>query len=145
LSKSSRWSEYRLRRRVHFHEVDSAGLVHFSNFFRYMEEAEHALWREAGLSIVHPGGDIGFPRVAAGFDFHRPLRVEEEFEVCVRVTAIGAKSIRYQCSIMRGDERIATGTLAIACVVKRPGEPLRAVPIPRTIADRFEVATPPDS
>jgi YbgC/YbaW family acyl-CoA thioester hydrolase len=145
LSKSSRWSEYRLRRRVHFYEVDSAGLVHFSNFYRYMEEAEHALWRAAGLSIVQPGGDIGFPRVAAGFDFHKPLRAEEEFDACIRIIAIGKRSIRYHCSIVRGDERIATGTLAIACVVKRPGEPLRAVPIPPAIADRFEVATPSDS
>ena len=31
---------------------DTAGIVHFSWFFRYMEEAEHALWREAGLSIA---------------------------------------------------------------------------------------------
>ena len=44
-------SEYRLRRRVQFYETDAAGIVHFSWFFRYMEEAEHALWREAGLSI----------------------------------------------------------------------------------------------
>ena len=28
-------------------------MVHFSNFFRYMEEAEHALWRVAGMTI-HP-------------------------------------------------------------------------------------------
>jgi hypothetical protein len=27
-----------------------AGIVHF-NFFRYFEDAEHALWREAGLTI----------------------------------------------------------------------------------------------
>jgi YbgC/YbaW family acyl-CoA thioester hydrolase len=134
-------SEYRLRRRVNFYEVDAAGLVHFSNFYRYMEEAEHALWRAAGLSIAQPGGDIGFPRVAAGFDFHKPLRLEEEFEVCVRITAIGEKSIRYHCSIVRGTERIATGTLAIACVAKRPGEPLKAVPIPPAIAERLEVAT----
>ena len=48
-------SEYRLRRRVQFHETDAAGIVHFSWFYRYMEEAEHALWRQAGLSIHSPG------------------------------------------------------------------------------------------
>ena len=81
-SSSSRWSEYRYRRRVQFHEMDAAGIVHFSWFFRYMEEAEHALWRAAGLSIAPPGSDIGFPRVAASFDYHRPLRFEDEFDVC---------------------------------------------------------------
>ncbi|HCQ99158.1 MAG TPA: acyl-CoA thioesterase, partial [Acidobacteria bacterium] len=54
-------SEFRLARRVQFYETDTAGLVHFSVFFRYLEEAEHAMWRAAGLSIAPPGADIGFP------------------------------------------------------------------------------------
>ena len=54
-------SEHRLRRRVQFYETDSAGMVHFTCFFRYMEEAEHAMWREAGLSIAPEGADVGFP------------------------------------------------------------------------------------
>ena len=45
-------SEFRLKRRVHFYETDAAGIVHFSTYFRYMEEAEHALWRDAGLTIA---------------------------------------------------------------------------------------------
>jgi acyl-CoA thioesterase FadM len=64
--------EYRHTRRVQFYETDAAGIVHFSWFFRYMEEAEHALWREAGLSIAPPGAEIGWPRIAAAFDYHRP-------------------------------------------------------------------------
>jgi len=66
-------SEYRLRRRVQFYETDAAGIVHFSWFFRYMEEAEHALWREAGLSIAPVVADVGWPRVAASFG--RAMRV----------------------------------------------------------------------
>lgn len=43
---------FRYPRRVQFAETDLAGMVHFANFFRYMEEAEHALWRAAGMSIA---------------------------------------------------------------------------------------------
>jgi YbgC/YbaW family acyl-CoA thioester hydrolase len=140
LSKSSRWSEHRIRRRVQFHETDAAGIVHFSCFFRYMEEAEHALWREAGLSIARGHGVVGFPRVAAGFDYHRPLRFEDEFEVCIRIAAIEQKTIRYTCVLTRGDERIATGTLTIICVTTGDGGPMKAMAIPPDIAARFEVA-----
>ena len=140
MSKSSRWSEYRLTRRVQFHEVDSVGIVHFSNFFRYMEEAEHALWRAAGLSIAPPGSPIGWPRVAAAFDYRSPLRFEDEFEVVIRIAAITEKTIRYECVISRGDTRIATGTMTIACVSKKAGEPMHATPIPDEVAGRFEVA-----
>ncbi len=81
----ARHSEYRLRRRVQFHEVDSVGIVHFSCYFRYMEEAEHALWREAGLSIAPKERGIGFPRVATSFDFAQPLRFEDECDILIRI------------------------------------------------------------
>jgi YbgC/YbaW family acyl-CoA thioester hydrolase len=137
-------SEYRLRRRVQFYETDCAGMVHFSCFFRYMEEAEHALWREAGLSIAPEGADVGFPRVAAAFEYHRPLRFEDEFDVTIRVTAIADKTISYGCVVSKGDTRIASGTLTIACVRRRAGERLKATAIPPEIAARFQVAAGAD-
>ena len=88
-------SEYRLKRRVQFYETDMAGIVHFSWFFRYLEEAEHAMWREAGLSIAG-GSGIGWPRVEASFEFHRPLRFEDEFEVHLRIVGKDARTIRYE-------------------------------------------------
>ena len=133
-------SEHRLKRRVQFYETDLAGIVHFSWFFRYLEEAEHALWREAGLSIAKAGELTGFPRVAASCDFHAPLRFEDEFEIWIRVAAITRKTMRYTCVMTRGETKIATGTTTIACVSKRPGEPMHAIDIPPEIASRFSVA-----
>ena len=137
----SRLSEYRLRRRVNFYETDCAGIVHFSWYFRYLEEAEHAMWRAAGLSIAS-AGDVGFPRVNAAFDYQAPLRFEDEFEVAVRVAAIGRSSMRYACTITRGADRVATGTTTIVCV-SAAGGGMKAVPFPPDVIDRFEVA--PDS
>ena len=67
---------FRTIRRVEFHETDMAGIVHFSNFFRYMEAAEHEFLRSRGLSVVldWEGQRLTFPRVAASCDFRRPLR-----------------------------------------------------------------------
>jgi acyl-CoA thioester hydrolase len=130
-------SELRLRRRVQFYETDAAGIVHFSWFYRYMEEAEHALWREAGLSIHPPASEIGWPRVAASCEFHRALKFEDEFEVLIRVSEITRRTIAYKCTIDRGDERIATGSMKIACVSARTGEPMRSIEIPDDIAARF--------
>jgi len=132
--------EYRLARRVQFYETDAAGIVHFSWFFRYMEEAEHALWRSAGLSIHASGRDIGFPRVSTSFDFHRPLRFEQEFVVWLRIAAMTKKTIRYACTLTSGDLRIATGALTVACVKRQPDETLVAIEIPPEIAARFQVA-----
>ena len=133
-------SEFRLTRRVQFHETDAAGIVHFSCFFRYMEEAEHGLWRAAGLSIAPPGARVGFPRVAASFEFLRPLRFEDEFEVHVQVTKKSAKSLSYRATVTKDGAVAARGTLAVACVAKAPGGAMRSTPIPAGIASRFAVA-----
>ena len=133
-------SEFSYTRRVQFAETDQAGVVHFSWYYRYMEEAEHAMWREAGLSIA-PAGGAGFPRVAAAAEFHAPLRFEDVFDVHVRIEAITRRSIRYAHTITRGGTRIATGTMTAVAVTKDPD--MRAVDIPADIAARFAVWQPP--
>ena len=130
--------EYRLKRRVHFYETDAAGIVHFSWFFRYMEEAEHALWREAGLSIHPADSEIGWPRVAASCEFHRALTFEEEFEVRIRIAELARRTIRYICEVRQDEKRIATGSLTIACVSRRPNEPMKSIDIPLEIVERFK-------
>ncbi len=140
-------SAYRLTRRVQFYETDAAGIVHFSWFFRYMEEAEHALWRAAGLSIAAPGAEIGWPRVAASFEFTKPLRFEDEFEVRLWIAAKTKKTIQYKALIASAGETLASGSLTIACVSRRQGEPMKAINIPPEIDSRLQVAddTNPES
>lgn len=133
-------SEYRLKRRVQFHETDAVGVVHFSRFFNYLEEAEHALWRAAGLTIATAGEEVGFPRLEASCQFVAPLRFEDEFEVWIRVAAINRRTMRYACVMTRGETKIATGSTTMACVSKRPGEPMKAMDLPPEVVARFSVA-----
>jgi 4-hydroxybenzoyl-CoA thioesterase/acyl-CoA thioester hydrolase len=133
-------SELRLRRRVQFHETDAAGIVHFSNYFHYMEEAEHALWRAAGFSIHAMDARVGWPRVHASFDYHRPLRFEDEFDAWIRIVALAERTIRYECLLLREGERVATGHFTIACVSLEPGRPMRATAIPDEFRARLAVA-----
>jgi YbgC/YbaW family acyl-CoA thioester hydrolase len=134
-------SEYRYQRRVQFAETDQAGIVHFSVFFRYMEEAEHAMWREVGLSVAPKGFEVGWPRVSATCDFQQPLKFEDEFEVRIRVAGMTDKTIRWSCTFMKGDVTIATGSMTSVCVSKRPNEPIKGISIPPEIVSRFKVHT----
>jgi YbgC/YbaW family acyl-CoA thioester hydrolase len=130
-------SEHTSRRRVQFYETDAAGIVHFSWFFRYMEEAEHALWREAGLSIHPSDSPIGWPRVAATCEFHRALKFEQEFDITIRLTEITKRTMSYACEMTQGGRKVATGTLKIACVARQPDGTMRSTEIPEEIARRF--------
>lgn len=130
-------AEIRTRQRVRFSETDAAGIVHFTCFFRYFEDAEHALWREAGLSI-HPGdSSIGWPRISASCQFLQPLKFEEEFDVVVRVAEMTRSTITYVGEITRNGERVATGTWRIACVTRLPDGTMRSTEIPARVTDRL--------
>ncbi len=133
-------SELTLRRRVMFHEVDSAGIVHFSNYFRYMEEAEHALWRDGRPQHRVARCQRRLPRVSAAFDYHRPLKFEDEFDARIRIVSIREKSMRYVCTLTRGGEQIATGTITVVCVSRDQDGVMKARPFHQTLPRRFEVA-----
>ena len=130
------------RRRVQFAETDLAGLVHFTHFFRYMEEAEHALWRANGISIFPALPTHGWPRVAASFDYKKPLRFEDEFEIHLRVEHITTRSLRYACRIECRGELVAEGGMTIVCVTRDARDTMRAAPIPEFI---LAVFTPHDA
>ena len=140
--------EYKVTRRVEFSDTDMAGIMHFSNFFRFMEAAEHAFFRSLGLSI-HPDDPnaVHWPRVHAGMDFSYPLRFEDSVEVRLLVREKRERSLVYSFIFRKisGElqREVARGTLAVACV-KRDNATARmkAVSIPETIADKIEVAPP---
>ncbi len=130
-------AEFSYVRRVQFYETDLAGIVHFSWYFRYMEEAEHALWRHLGLSISPPEPEFGFPRVNASCDFKAPLRFEDELEVRIRVESIGSRSIRYACTLCLGDAVVATGSMTSVCVAHDADGVVRSIDVPEAVVARL--------
>ena len=137
--------EIKIRRRVEFSETDMAGIVHYSNFFRYMEAAEHAFFRSLGFSIVTQGTHppVGWPRVHAHCDYHTPLRFEEEFEVHLLVLEKKSKALSYQFRFWKVGEaarEVARGKLTVVCVTHNADGSMSAVHIPQEISDRIEVA-----
>jgi YbgC/YbaW family acyl-CoA thioester hydrolase len=131
---------FRYRRQVQFAETDMAGIVHFSVHFRYMEEAEHALWRAAGLVIATPGETTGWPRVAAAFDYKAPLRFGDEFDVEVRIGVVTRRTLQYIFRIHAGSRTIGRGTVTTAFVSKPHGQPMKALDLPRETVARLQAA-----
>src|SRR5450432_3308759 len=89
---------YRTQRRVEFSDTDMAGIVHFAQFFLWMEHVEQEFLRSIGLSVslTWEGERIGFPRVSAGCDYLSPVTFEDVMDVELSIVKIGTKSISYQ-------------------------------------------------
>lgn len=137
--------EFKVTRRVEFSETDMAGIVHYSNFFKYMESAEHAFFRSLGFSIVTENLEpsLGWPRVHAQCDFTQPLRFEDEFEVHLLVQEKKSRTLTYLFRFTRLKPLpvpVARGVITVVCVTRDATGKMCATPIPAEIAGQIEVA-----
>lgn len=134
---------FRTTRRVEFADTDMAGIVHFSNFFRYMEAAEVEFLRSLGLSVVMEtlGQHIGFPRVAASCDYVRPARFQDVLEIAVLVHKVGRKSITYQFEFSKDSAALAHGQIVAVCCRVGSEQKLESIEIPAAIRAKLLAAT----
>ena len=148
-------SEFVYHRRVQFAETDMAGVMHFANYFRLMEEAEHGFWRSLGLSVVMRGEGgtglggpapqdehaaaptISWPRVAVSCEYLAPARFDDPLELTVRLERVGDKSLTVAVDFERGAEKLASGKMKVVCCEMRGGV-FRSIAIPEAIRARLQ-------
>jgi acyl-CoA thioester hydrolase len=138
--------EFKAIRRVEFSETDMAGIVHYSNFFRFMETAEHGFFRSLGYSVVMDNVEppVGWPRVQAVCEYRQPLRFEDEVEIHLMVSEKKSKSLTYVFKFRRlngsAPVEVARGSLTVVCVTKLADGRMAAAHMPKAFAEKIEVA-----
>ena len=135
---------------VEFADTDCAGIAHFTVFFRYMEEVEHAFLRASGLSVrseQEDGSVIGFPRLSSRCEYIRAVRFEDSIDIDLWVSRVGKKTIEYSCEFRHGGDLVALGrTVVIACRVderRTTGRSIESIAIPASFVETLEVASRP--
>ncbi len=130
--------EFSLTHIVQFSETDMAGVVHFANYFRWMEMVEHAFFRSLGLSVMmtHEAVDIGWPRIACSCEYHGPARFEDEITLNLRVTKVGGKSLSYEVDFLKGETLLAKGKLTSVCVALQ-ADMFKAIAIPESVRGKL--------
>jgi YbgC/YbaW family acyl-CoA thioester hydrolase len=138
--------EYQHSRRVEFSETDMAGIMHFSNFFRFMEATETAFMRSLSLSVVLTkcGLDVCLPRVHAECDYQVPLRFEDEVLVHLLVEKKTSRTLTYQFRFFKMNTQprteVARGRLVAVCAARQPDGTMKAVPLPAEFSDKLQEA-----
>ncbi len=136
--------EFRTQRRVEFSETDCAGIIHFSNYYRYMEEAEHAFLRSLGLSVqaIVEEGEIGFPRLSASCRFLRTAKFEDVLDIHLRVSRKGHSSIKYTVFFLKDGEEVARGEITCVACLRLPDRTFKPIPLPEPFVSLIEEAPP---
>ena len=133
-------SVYTHQHRVEFHETDMAGIVHFSNFFRYMESAEHAFLRSLGHPIhqTNSSGEMGWPRVHTSCDYRKPARCGDLLDIHLYLAEVGNRSLTWKFQIQNGDLLLAEGVITAACVtLDKKTKSIQATPIPEKLKEQL--------
>ena len=134
---------FHARRRIEFVDTDMAAIVHFSNFFRFMESAEVEFLRGRGLAVVleWEGQRVSFPRVAARCDYFKPVRFQDELELLVHLKRLGQKSLTYQFTFRLQGQTVAEGEIScVCCKVAPETHQIESIAIPESIRARLQDA-----
>ena len=136
-------TEFEMMREIEFSETDMAGIVHFSNFFKWMETVENQFLRSIGLPVVKQDGDIfyGWPRRSASFDFKVPVRFGDTIRLKLVVKEIRIRSVRYAITVRLEDEKatlVARGEMTTVWTRIHPntGE-IESVPFPDGMVEKL--------
>ena len=132
--------EFHYQRRVEFCETDAAGIAHFSAYFQYMEQAEHAFLRHLGTSVIAEDetGTVSWPRVNAQCDYTGPVKFEDVVDITVRVERLGTKSVTYTFDFHLRETRVATGKMTAVCSRITHGKPPESMPIPSWLVEQLQ-------
>jgi YbgC/YbaW family acyl-CoA thioester hydrolase len=100
------------RLRVAWVDTDAGGRIHFSNAFRWAEQAETALRRKLG--ILEAWGD--YPRKRAEAEFHEVLHFDDEIAVRITPGRLGRTSITWCFEITREGMLCVEGRVVVVHV-----------------------------
>jgi YbgC/YbaW family acyl-CoA thioester hydrolase len=92
---------------ANFYETDAAKIVHFSNYFKYVEEAE--LEFIASFSELDCSEEV-WMRSDFSCEYSMPIRFDEEFRVELVVIAADPNSINYEFCIYTENSVAAKGS-----------------------------------
>jgi len=141
--------EHTSSRRIEFSETDMAGLVHFSNFFKYMETAERDFFEAAGVDLIRtkPGELVGWPRARAECKFSAPVRFGETIDIHLAVKAVKDRAIDFQFRILRHNPdgsrtQCGKGHMTTVLTELTPEGGLSSVELPAHVRERITEAPP---
>lgn len=115
--------EFTFKLRVYSEDTDSFGIVHHSNYLRYMERARLEWFLSLGQRLDHwIAQGILFVLHRAEIDYLAPARVYDELEIITRVVSARRVSVVYEQTIRSAEKKdliFCIGHITVVCVSAR--------------------------
>ena len=121
---------------VYFEDTDTAGVVYYANYLRFMERARSDMLACVGIDQrrAMEAGEGVYVVAEANIRYRRPARIEDALVIETEVAEVRAASVVIHQRVMRGTELLADATI-VAAFMSPDGRPRRQ---PRAWLDLFK-------
>jgi len=119
-------AEHHFALTVYFEDTDTAGVVYYANYLKFMERARSDMIRAAGIDQreVLEAGNGAYYVAEARIRYRRPARLGDDLGVISTIEDIRAASVVIQQRVIRGDE-LLTEARVTAAFLDANGRPQR--------------------
>ncbi len=128
--------EHRFALTVYFEDTDTAGIVYYANYLKFMERARSDMLRAAEIDqrgALEAGTGV-YAVAEANVRYLRPAKLGDDLVIVSTVEEVRAASVRIQQRVIRAGETLAEGRITAAFLTP-DGRPTRQ---PRDWVARFE-------
>ena len=121
---------------VYFEDTDTAGIVYYANYLRFMERARSDMIRAAGVdqNSAHHSGGAAYAVAHVDIRYLKPARLGDDLVVLSAVDQVRAVSVLIHQRVMRGAE-VLTDARVTAAFLTADGRPQRQ---PKEWVERFK-------
>lgn len=120
---------------VYFEDTDTAGVVYYANYLKFMERARSDMLRAVGVdqAAVHHHGGGAYYVAEVQIRYQKPARLSDDLVVVSTVEAVRGVSVVIHQRVMRGEEQLTAATVT-AAFLDDDGRPQRQ---PKDWVERF--------
>ncbi len=128
--------EHRFALTVYFEDTDTAGIVYYANYLKYMERARSDMLRAAGINqrAALENGTGVYAVAEVAIRYLRPARLGDDLIILSTLEMVRAASVVIHQRVMRGAEKL-TDARVTAAFITPDGRPIRQ---PRDWVNAFE-------
>ena len=108
--------EHRFALTVYFEDTDTAGIVYYANYLKYMERARSDMLRAAGIDqrAAQKAGEGVYAVAEVAIRYLRPARLGDDLLVLSTVEQVRAASVLIHQRVMRGAEQLTDARVTAA-------------------------------
>ena len=135
--------EHRFALTVYFEDTDTAGIVYYANYLKFMERARSDMLRAVGIDQrgAHEAGEGVYAVAEVNIRYLRPARLGDDLRVVSTVETVRAASVAIHQRVMRGSELLADARVT-AAFLDSPDRPKRQ---PRAWVEQFKSISEQDA